>query len=173
MWPQIEKGTSKMQRKSTAALCLILTVIVLACSRNGVLPQRLPGKAFEMDSIDPENSELLDGQLAKDREPHPRRRSCEFPSPARCLRARRRPRLHTPAARRSRRRRFRARVLDGQDDRRANPGSFRVPNADFECSADDQRAYYRQTVSAGADPRTFPPDRAVTNCWDTPISLAE
>ena len=39
--------------------------------------------------------------------------------------------------------------------------------------ADATRAYYRQTVIAGADPRSFPPDREVTNCTDTTISFAE
>lgn len=46
-------------------------------------------------------------------------------------------------------------------------------NANFECSADDQRAYYRQAAIADADPHTFPPDKAVTNCSDTSISFAE
>jgi hypothetical protein len=55
----------------------------------------------------------------------------------------------------------------------ADPHTFRVLNADFECSADGQRAYYRQTAIAGADPRTFPPDRAVTNCSETSISFAD
>jgi hypothetical protein len=48
-----------------------------------------------------------------------------------------------------------------------------VLNAAFECSADGQRAYYRQAVIAAADPRTFPPDRAVTNCTETSISFTE
>jgi hypothetical protein len=55
----------------------------------------------------------------------------------------------------------------------ADPATFRVLNAAFECSADAARAYYRQTVIAGADPRSFPPDRAVTNCSETTISFAE
>jgi hypothetical protein len=59
-------------------------------------------------------------------------------------------------------------VIDGAD-----PATFRVLNAAFECSADATRAYYRQTVIAGADPRSFPPDREVTNCTDTTISFAE
>jgi hypothetical protein len=46
----------------------------------------------------------------------------------------------------------------------ADPQTFRVLNADFECSADGARAYYRQSVIASADPRNFPPGRAVTNC---------
>lgn len=59
-------------------------------------------------------------------------------------------------------------TIDGAD-----PNTFRVLNANFECSADDDRAYYRQTVIAGADPRTFPLDRAVTNCSETSMSFAE
>ena len=55
----------------------------------------------------------------------------------------------------------------------AAPGTFRVLNANFECSTDDQRAYYRQTVIVSADPKTFPPDKAVTNCTETSISFAE
>jgi hypothetical protein len=55
----------------------------------------------------------------------------------------------------------------------ADPAAFRVLNADFECSADDRRAYYRNMVIADADPRTFPPDRAVTNCSGTSIAFAE
>ncbi len=51
--------------------------------------------------------------------------------------------------------------------------SLRVLNADFECSADDRRAYYRQTLIADADPQTFPPGRGVTKCSDTSISFAE
>jgi hypothetical protein len=54
----------------------------------------------------------------------------------------------------------------------ADPATFRVLNADFECSADARHAYYRQTVIAGADPRSFPPGRAVTNCSETSISFA-
>jgi len=55
----------------------------------------------------------------------------------------------------------------------ANPAAFRVLNANFECSADDRRAYFRRTAIANADPRTFPQDRAVTNCSETSISFAE
>jgi hypothetical protein len=39
---------------------------------------------------------------------------------------------------------------------------------DFECSADAASAYYR-----GADPATFPPDRAVTTCSETSVSFAQ
>ena len=59
-------------------------------------------------------------------------------------------------------------VIDGADQ-----ATFRVLNAAFECSADAKRAYYRQTVIAGADPQTFPPGRAVTNCTETTISFAQ
>ncbi len=55
----------------------------------------------------------------------------------------------------------------------ADPNTFRVLNADFECAADAQRAFYRQAVIAEADPRAFPPDRAVANCSETSISFAE
>ena len=55
----------------------------------------------------------------------------------------------------------------------ADPNTFRVLNADFECSADGKRGYYRHTVIADADPRTVPPDSAVTNCAETSISFAE
>jgi hypothetical protein len=54
-----------------------------------------------------------------------------------------------------------------------SPATFRVLNANFECSADDERANYRQTLIAGAEPRTFPRDRVATNCSDTSISFAE
>ena len=59
-------------------------------------------------------------------------------------------------------------AIDGAD-----LATFRVLNAAFECSADAGRAYYRQTVIADADPRTFPPGRAVTGCTETSISFAE
>ena len=55
----------------------------------------------------------------------------------------------------------------------AQPGTFRVLNADFECSADQQRAYYRNTVIANADPGAFPPGRAVTGCDETSITFAD
>ena len=55
----------------------------------------------------------------------------------------------------------------------ADPATFRVLNAPFECSADAERAYYRQSVIAGEDPRTFPPGRAVTGCSETSISFAD
>lgn len=55
----------------------------------------------------------------------------------------------------------------------ADPPSFRVLNADFECSADARRAYYRNSVVAGVDPITFPSNRSVTRCDETSISFAE
>ncbi|MGE5698096.1 MAG: DKNYY domain-containing protein [Candidatus Sericytochromatia bacterium] len=55
----------------------------------------------------------------------------------------------------------------------ADPVTFRVLNADFECSADHTHAYYRQSVIAGADPRSFPPGRGVTGCTETSISFAQ
>jgi hypothetical protein len=54
----------------------------------------------------------------------------------------------------------------------ADPNTFRVLNADFECSADRERAYYRDSVVPGADPRSFPTDRAVTRCDETSITFA-
>jgi DKNYY family protein len=59
-------------------------------------------------------------------------------------------------------------TIDGAD-----PLTFRVLNADVECSADDGRAYYRQAVIADADPRTFPSDRAVTNCSEASMSFGQ
>lgn len=55
----------------------------------------------------------------------------------------------------------------------ADAASFRVLNADFECTADEQRAYYRDTVIANADPGTFPPGKAVTGCDETSIAFAD
>lgn len=55
----------------------------------------------------------------------------------------------------------------------AEPASFRVLNADFECSTDALHAYYRQIVIAGAEPSTFPNDRAVTTCSESSITFAE
>ena len=302
MWPWTEKAHRRMQRKSTAALCLILAVILLACSRNGP-PNSLfessgyhvrdgkvyylnafPGKAVEITDADPATFEALDptygvdtshvyvngvvlpeadaaivrtarprrlgegqrtrlptrprhqrrpcalrtarrralqrqsrrllerrvgalrrprtlhdrlprrplpvhqGQQhrSRQRQPDHRRRPGDIASPARRLRTRRPPcflfrsadrrcgPFVIPSARRPLRHRFRTRLLDGQRQSTGRtPSTFRVLNANFECSADDQRAYYRQTVIAGADPRTFPPDQAVTNCSDTSISFAD
>ncbi len=55
----------------------------------------------------------------------------------------------------------------------ADPQTFRILNADFECTADARHAYYRNSVVAGANPSTFPPNRAVTRCDDTSVSFAE
>lgn len=54
----------------------------------------------------------------------------------------------------------------------ADPASFQVLNANFECSADTSRAYYRDGVIADADPSTFPPGKSVTNCSETFISFS-
>ena len=301
MWPWTEKAHRRMQRKSTAALCLILAVILLACSRNGP-PNSLfesagyhvrdgkvyylnafPGKAVEITdadpatfealdptygvdtshvyvngavlpeadaasfelldrtgwardrehvfqrehaiSDDPAHFELLDGELSKDSrvvywsdgsvlsddpahftivshadhylytkdsstvhvngnpitDADPATLQVLQGAYARDVRhvfyfdqqiadadlSSFRP-LEGPYATDSARVYWMGRAIDG-----ANAGTFRVLNANFECSADDQRAYYRQTVIAGADPRTFPPDKAVTNCSDTSILFAD
>jgi len=55
----------------------------------------------------------------------------------------------------------------------ANPATFHVLNAAFECSADAEHAYYRQTAIPHADPPSFPPGRDVTGCTETSISFAE
>jgi hypothetical protein len=55
----------------------------------------------------------------------------------------------------------------------ADPATFRVLNGAFECSADAERAYYRQSVITNADPHKFPPGRAVTNCSETSVSFKE
>ncbi len=59
-------------------------------------------------------------------------------------------------------------AIDGAD-----PATFRVLNADFECSADAQRGYYRDIVIADAAPSTFPQGRAVTRCDEASVSFAE
>jgi hypothetical protein len=59
------------------------------------------------------------------------------------------------------------RPMDGAD-----PRTFRVLNANFECSTDGHHAYHQRTVIANADPQTFPPGRAITNCSDTSIAFA-
>jgi len=78
MWPWTEKAHRRMQRKSTAAMCLILAVILLACSRNGppnslcessgyrvrdgkvYYLNALPGKAVEITDADPATFEAFD-----------------------------------------------------------------------------------------------------------------
>lgn len=55
----------------------------------------------------------------------------------------------------------------------ADASSFTVLNGDFECTADTERAYYRDVVIADADPAEFPPGKSVTNCSSTFIAFAE
>lgn len=55
----------------------------------------------------------------------------------------------------------------------ADPASFRVLNAAFECGADAEKAYYRQSVIANADPRSFPHGRNVTGCTETSITFQD
>ncbi|ANI42120.1 DKNYY domain-containing protein [Mycolicibacterium vaccae] len=55
----------------------------------------------------------------------------------------------------------------------ADPATFEVLNANFDCSADRSRAFYRQAEIAGVDPATFPAGRPVTGCSRTTISFAE
>jgi hypothetical protein len=57
-------------------------------------------------------------------------------------------------------------VIDGAD-----PASFTVLNANFECSADRGHAYHRQSVIADADPSSFPAGRPVTGCSGTSLSF--
>jgi hypothetical protein len=59
-------------------------------------------------------------------------------------------------------------TIDGAD-----PVTFVVLNANFECSADRTRAFYRQTVIADADPATFPQGKIVTGCSEMSISFSE
>jgi hypothetical protein len=54
----------------------------------------------------------------------------------------------------------------------ANTATFHVLNAAFECSADAEHAYYRQSVIPHADPHSFP-RREVTGCTETSISFAD
>lgn len=84
MRPRTEKAHRSMQRKSTAALCLLAVVMLLACSRNGP-PNSLfesagyhvrdgkvyylnafPGKAFEIGGADAATFEALDATYARD-----------------------------------------------------------------------------------------------------------
>jgi DKNYY family len=55
----------------------------------------------------------------------------------------------------------------------ASPNTFRILNTDFQYSTPDRYAYYRRSIIGNADPRTFPPDPAVTNCAKTSISFTE
>jgi hypothetical protein len=51
----------------------------------------------------------------------------------------------------------------------ADGSSFHVLNANFECAADRTRAYYRDKVIVDADPRSFPPEHAVTGCSENSV----
>jgi hypothetical protein len=51
----------------------------------------------------------------------------------------------------------------------ATPTTFQILNLDFQCTADDQHAYYENRVIENADPSTFPADVIVTNCDDMNI----
>jgi hypothetical protein len=55
----------------------------------------------------------------------------------------------------------------------ADPQAFRVLNADFECSADSEHAYFRDQLIPGFDPGTMPADAYVTNCTDTEIFFSQ
>jgi hypothetical protein len=55
----------------------------------------------------------------------------------------------------------------------ADPASFEVLNANFECSADAEHAFYRQTTIPGARPATFPADSEVVGCSPASISFAD
>jgi hypothetical protein len=55
----------------------------------------------------------------------------------------------------------------------ANPQTFHVLNADFECSADSEHAYYQDQLISGFDPATIPVDAYVTNCTDTGIFFSQ
>jgi len=57
-------------------------------------------------------------------------------------------------------------AIDGAD-----PASFTVLNANFECSADRGRAYYRRGVIVDADPAAFPAGRSVTGCSESSLSF--
>lgn len=62
--------------------------------------------------------------------------------------------------------------VNGNPIAQADPATFRLRNANFESSADAEHACYRNTVIAGADPRSFPQGRAATGCTETPIAFA-
>jgi hypothetical protein len=46
----------------------------------------------------------------------------------------------------------------------ADPQTFRILNANFECSADSQTAFYQAQPIPNFDPNTIPTDSQVTNC---------
>jgi hypothetical protein len=54
----------------------------------------------------------------------------------------------------------------------ADGATFRVLNANFECTADGTRAYYRDKVIAEADPHALTPERTVIGCSETGIYFA-
>ena len=54
----------------------------------------------------------------------------------------------------------------------ADGSSFHVLNGNFECTADRTHAFYRDKLIVDADPRAFPPGRAITGCSETSVYLA-
>ena len=78
------------------------------------------------------------------------------------------PRARGPYASDSARVYWMGKPIDGAD-----PNTFRVLNAAFECTADAARAYYRNSVVAEAERSTFPPGRAVSHCDETSPTFAE
>lgn len=46
----------------------------------------------------------------------------------------------------------------------ADPATFKVLNANFECSADSQAAYYQDQPISNFDPASIPADSQVSNC---------
>ena len=59
----------------------------------------------------------------------------------------------------------------GKEIRGATPAGFRVLDAAFECSADDDEAFYRDGVITDVDPRSFPAGAGVTGCSATGIAF--
>jgi len=51
----------------------------------------------------------------------------------------------------------------------SDPKTFRVLNANFECSADSQFAYYQNNIIQNVDASTLPPDVQVNNCTETEL----
>jgi hypothetical protein len=51
----------------------------------------------------------------------------------------------------------------------ADPKTFRVLNANFECSADAQFAFYQNKIIQNVDASTLPPDVQVNNCTETEL----
>lgn len=54
----------------------------------------------------------------------------------------------------------------------ADPASFVVLNGNFECTADDEHAYYRDVRIKGFDPATIPDGATVTNCSERSLSFS-